>query len=143
MPRKIFLSLVALMVLALVSCTTTSQKRSETTPPSPPKPFYTGTEFPDIVVPASMKVDQEHSMIVRTQTYIGGVLTIKGRVKVDSLVEFFKNQLAARGWTLTGSIFYKNILLAFNRPNGSCFIYIKGSTLTTEAQIWASETIGE
>ncbi len=143
MPRKIFLSLVALMVLALVSCTTTSQKRSETTPPSLPKPFYTGTEFPDIVIPASMKVDQEHSMIVRTQTYIGGVLTIKGRVKVDSLVEFFKNQLAARGWTLTGSIFYKDILLAFNRPNGSCFIYIKGSTLTTEAQIWASETIGE
>lgn len=138
MKKNLVTSLFVFMVLVLVSCTTTSQKSA---PPAPPKPFYTGTEFPDIVIPNSMKIDQEHSMIVRTQTYIGGVLTIKGRVKVDSLVEFFKNQLAARGWTLTGSIFYKDTLLAFNRPNGSCFIYIKGSALTTEAQIWASETL--
>ncbi len=138
--KKTFLPL--LLGLVLVSCTlNTAQKRAKVnTPVVPPKPLYLGTEFPDIVVPRGMEVVQEKSMVVKTNTYIGGVLTLKGRIKTDSLVAFFKSQLEARGWILNGSIRYKDTLLAFNRPNGCCFVYISESSFGhTEVQIWASE----
>ncbi len=133
------------LILALFflwSCSTTTAKKP--TPESaPPKPFYTGTEFPDIVIPKDLSLDQNKSMLVHTKNYVGGVLVAKGRVKASSLEEFFKNQLRARGWDLVGSIYYRNILLAFKRPNGFCMIYITGSSFNTEVQIWASETLSD
>ncbi len=130
--------LVALFLLW--GCSTTTQKEGPR--PTTPKPFYTGTEFPDIVIPKDLSVDQNKSMIVRTKNYVGGVLVAKGRVKARSVEEFFKRQLAARGWDLVGSIYYRNILLAFKRPNGFCMIYISDS-FNTEVQIWASESLGD
>ncbi|WP_022854010.1 hypothetical protein [Thermodesulfatator atlanticus] len=132
---------VLLVVLFLVaSCTLPGQERPKTTP-QVQRPLYTGTEFPNIVAPRDMSVDQEKTMIVRTKNYIGGVLVLKGRVKARSLERFFKDQLASRGWELTGSIYYKNILLTFKRANGFCMVYIVDHPMTTEAQIWASETL--
>jgi hypothetical protein len=88
-----------------------------------------------------MSIDQDKSMIVRTPTFVGGVLYLKGRVKAKSLIEFFKNQLTSRGWELTRSIIYRESLLAFNRPNGTCFVYITESSFNTQVEIWASETL--
>ncbi len=136
-----FLGMILFSLVWIVSCTSTQGPQGEGQGTKPPKPFYTGTEFPDIVVPSSMTIDQNRSMIVRTQNYIGGVLYLKGRVTPKSVVEFFKRQLTSRGWKLTGSIIYRDILLAFNRPQGSCFVYVRESSLNTEVQIWASETI--
>ncbi len=139
--QKLFLFFCG--VFLLWGCTTTSQSPSPSTEtPPPPKPFYSGTEFPDIVVPNEMKIDQSSSMIVKTKDYVGGVLVLKGRVKACSLEEFFKNQLRSRGWDLVGSIYYRNILLAFKRENGFCMIYITDSSFNTEVQIWASENLG-
>ncbi|AEH45023.1 hypothetical protein Thein_1155 [Thermodesulfatator indicus DSM 15286] len=137
---------VLILLVFLAGCTLPGKEQPKTTPPtapesSPPKPYYTGTEFPNIVVPTGLMVDQAKSMIVRTQNYIGGVLVLKGRIKGRSLELFFKNQLKARGWELTGSIFYRSILLTFKRPNGCCMILITEQPFTTEVQIWASETL--
>ncbi len=129
-------------VVLIWGCASTTQK-SASEPPAPPKPFYSGTEFPDIVVPKEMKIDQSRSMIVKTKNYVGGVLVLKGRVKARSVEEFFKNQLRSRGWDLVGSIYYRNTLLAFKRPNGFCMIYISDSSFNTEVQIWASETLND
>jgi len=131
------------LMMGLISCTSTQNTgvQGNNGAYKSPKPFYTGTEFPDIVVPSSMTIDQDKSMIVRTQSYIGGVLYLKGRVTAKSVVEFFKKQLTSRGWTLTGSIIYRDILMAFNRPKGTCFVYVTESSLNTEVQIWASETL--
>ncbi len=138
-------ALLLVLALFLASCTTPLARKTAKVnkPVVPPKPLYLGTEFPDIVVPRGMQVVQEKSMVVKTNTYIGGVLTLRGRIKVDSLVEFFKSQLTARGWELNGSIRYKDTLLAFNRPHGCCFVYISesGFGTMTEVQIWASEML--
>ena len=137
--------IILFCVFLLGACATSKNKTRVTTPVTPPKPLYVGTEFPDIVIPSSMKIIREKSLLVRTSNYIGGVLTIKGPVKVESLVTFFKTQLASRGWQLNGAIRYQNTLLTFDRPNGTCFVYISepGLGTTTEVQIWASETLQE
>lgn len=136
--------LLICLVFLVASCGPFSNRSAKvTTPVAPTKPLYTGTEFPDIVVPRGMSVVQSKSMVVNTSSFVGGVLTLRGRIKVESLIEFFKNQLEARGWELAGSIHYKNTLLAFQRPNGSCIVYISepGMGITTEIQIWASELL--
>ncbi len=132
---------VLFLLVFLASCTTTTQKPAPETVSTPPKPFYHGTEFPDIVVPKDLEIDQSRSMIVKTRDYVGGVLVLKGRVKARSVEEFFRNQLRSRGWDLVGSIYYRHILLAFKRENGFCMIYISDSSFNTEVQIWASETL--
>ncbi len=145
--RKLYLVVLFLFLGLAFGCTTTQGTTSKSTPSPeaaqtpPPEPIYTETEFPDVVVPSELTVDQSKTLIVRTQDYVGGVLVVKGRVKARSVEEFFKNQLQARGWELVGSIYHnRNILLSFRRTNGCCMIYITDS-FNTEVQIWASETL--
>ncbi|NPA49067.1 MAG: hypothetical protein GXO20_03740 [Thermodesulfobacteria bacterium] len=141
--RTNIIALFFLCVFLVCGCTTTTQNStSQTTTTVASKPYYSGTEFPDIVIPKDMKIDQSRSMIVKTKDYVGGVLVLKGRVKAKSLEEFFKNQLRSRGWDLIGSVYYRNTLLAFRRENGSCMVYIANTSFSnTEVQIWVSEDL--
>ncbi|WP_456432873.1 lipoprotein [Thermosulfuriphilus sp.] len=143
--KKIFL--IFGLILTLTACSHLQRKEDslESTSSVPSKPIITRTEFSDIVVPAELSVVEEKSLIVKTASFTGGVLVLRGRVLVPSLIEFFSRELPKRGWQLVGTIRYKNTLLAFTRPNQTCFIYISepGLGMMTEVKIWASETVPE
>ncbi|QJA05664.1 hypothetical protein FVE67_02095 [Thermosulfurimonas marina] len=135
-----------MLVFFLAACTARSQGtggKAPVSPATPPTPVLQPTELPDLVLPSEMKIDRDRTLIVKTPTYVGGLLVARGRVTVDSLVKFFERQMLARGWEEMGRIQYKNMLLAFKRPNGSCFIYISETSFgNVEVKIWASETLG-
>ncbi|HFC97861.1 MAG TPA: hypothetical protein ENJ40_05325 [Thermosulfurimonas dismutans] len=137
------LILTWVLFLFFAGCSTLGQGHKAPVTKAPaPRPVLITTDFPDIVLPSEMKIDQDQSLVVKTPTYVGGFLVARGRVTADSLIKFFERQLAARGWHQMGSIRYRHILLAFRRPNGSCFIYIKETTLgSVEIKIWASESL--
>jgi len=134
-----------LVIFFLAACSIRSQGaggKAPVSPAAPPMPVLQHTEFPDLVLPNEIKIDWDRTLIVKTPTYVGGLLVARGRVTVDSLVKFFERQMLARGWEEMGRIQYKNMLLAFKRPNGSCFIYIRESSLgNVEVKIWASEIL--
>ncbi|RUM88773.1 MAG: hypothetical protein DSZ24_02770 [Thermodesulfatator sp.] len=137
---------MVLFVFFLTACTARSQgtgKKAPVSPAPPPVPVLQSTQFPNLVLPREMKIDRDRTLIVKTPSYVGGLLVASGRVTVDSLVKFFERQMAARGWKEMGRIQYKNMLLAFKRPNGSCFIYISENAFgNVEVKIWTSETLG-
>lgn len=102
---------------------------------------YRANEFSDILIPSEFSWDREKSMIVRTDSYVGGVLQYTGRVDITSAADFFTNNMPRNGWKLAGSTKYKNILLAFIKPNKTCTIVLSEDKLLmrTEIAIYVAE----
>jgi hypothetical protein len=97
-------------------------------------PYY-ADDFNDIMVPSEMDWDREGSMAMRTDSYAGGVLKFVGRVEVNSLAEFFVNTMSKNKWNLVGSAKYKNVLLAFTKPNKTAMIMILESNITRKTTV--------
>ncbi len=102
---------------------------------------YRANEFPDILIPSEFDWDREKSMIVRTDSFAGGVLQYTGRVDISSTADFFTNNMPRNGWKLAGSTRYKKILLAFTKPNKTCTIVLSEDKLLmrTEIAIYVTE----
>lgn len=96
---------------------------------------YRANEFSDILIPSEFSWDREKSMIVRTDSYVGGVLQYTGRVDITSAADFFTNNMPRNGWKLAGSTKYKNILLAFIKQNKTCTIVLSEDKLLMRTEI--------
>lgn len=96
---------------------------------------YRANEFSDLLIPSELSWDREKSMIVRTDSFAGGVLQYYGRVDIASVSDFFTNSMVRNGWKLAGSAKYKNILLAFTKPNKTCTIVLSEDKLLMRTQV--------
>lgn len=135
-------SLVALSGCAEIGLGGSSdQGLSPTSSSSLNTPPYRANEFPDLLIPSELSWDREKSMLVRTDSFAGGVLHYSGRVDIASLADFFTNNMGKNGWKLAGSAKYKNILLAFVKPNKTCTILISEDKLfmNTEVSVYVAE----
>lgn len=160
MPRKPFRTVFLSTVLALTSLValsgcaelglgggssdkgaSSSDPFATTAPSSSMEQPYRANEFSDILIPSEFSWDREKSMIVRTDSYVGGVLQYTGRVDISSAADFFSNNMPRSGWKLAGSTKYKNILLAFIKPNKTCTIVLSEDKLLmrTEIAIYVAE----
>lgn len=88
-----------------------------------PEPYYP-TDFKDIMVPAALTYNRGKSMSIRTASFAGGVLNFSGHVDINSLADFFITSMQKDGWKLSGQIDYKNVLLAFTKPQKTSMITI-------------------
>ncbi|MFA6497805.1 MAG: hypothetical protein WC256_04785 [Desulfurivibrionaceae bacterium] len=159
-PRKPFRTVFLSTVLAITSLITLSgcaelgigggndqghspDPFASSTSSSMDSPPYRANEFSDLLIPNELSWDREKSMVVRTDSFVGGVLQYSGRVDIASLSDFFTNNMGKNGWKLAGSAKYKNILLAFIKPNKSCTILLSEDKLLmrTEIAIYVAEDI--
>lgn len=113
-------------------------------PSSTADPNYSANEFPDLMIPGDLDWDREKSMIVRTESFAGGVLQYSGRVEITSAADFFINTMGRNGWKLAGTTKYKNILLAFVKPTKTCTIMLSEDKLMmkTVVNIYMAEDLG-
>ncbi|OCC14230.1 putative lipoprotein [Dissulfuribacter thermophilus] len=100
-------------------------------------------QFPDLPIPMELTKVQERTMIIRTPTYQGGILTYKGRITSDSLEGFFMENLPKHNWIFQGSLHGKSLFLAFSKDLGAqCLIKISDEAFNTVVEIWLSEPLG-
>lgn len=78
----------------------------------------------DIELPADMKWDSDDSMAINTDSFRGGIMRYSGRVEINSLKEFITAAMQKHQWKRVGEAAYKNILLAFTKPNKTCMVVI-------------------
>jgi hypothetical protein len=78
----------------------------------------------DIELPSDMKWDSEKSMAIKTDSFRGGINQYNGRVEINSLKDFIIASMKKHQWKHVGEASYKNILLAFTKPNKSCMVVI-------------------
>ncbi len=104
-------------------------------------------EYRDIELPIEMKYDTKKSMLVRTDSFTGGVLYYSGKVSRDSLKSFILSAMQKNKWKLAGEVSYENVLMAFTKPNKSCTISLEegfgGSFGYTYATIYVAEDVSK
>ncbi|MDA8164400.1 MAG: hypothetical protein M0017_05135 [Desulfobacteraceae bacterium] len=108
------------------------------------EPNANPTDFKDIMVPTELSYNREKSMVIRTASFAGGILSFSGRVDMSSLTDYFIASMQKDGWKLNGSIKYKNVLLAFTKPQKTSLINIYPNSLgyKTDVSIYVTEEIG-
>jgi hypothetical protein len=107
------------------------------------EPYYP-VDFRDLLIPGELEWNREKSVSINTSSFNGGILTFSGRVEVNSLTDFFINGMKKDGWSITGSVKSRDVLLAFIKENSSCMIKIAegGALGKTEVTVYIAHTNG-
>ena len=98
-------------------------------------------DFGDVMLPSELKVDKDESFVFRTPGLTAGVLTLSGRVEINSLIAFFENKMPADGWRMISEFKGQHTMLLFNKQNRWCVIGITENHLNTNTRIWVSPTL--
>lgn len=106
------------------------------------QPYYP-TEFKDLLIPSELTWNRQKSMVIKTDSFAGGVLNFSGRVDVNSLSDFFVKTMEKNNWKLAGSVKYRQVLLAFIKPNKTCTIVIADNDfgITTGVHIYITQDL--
>lgn len=84
-------------------------------------------DFDDVLVPRDMTVLNDSTVVVSTPGYTSGILTLRGRIEINSLFNFFNNNMQKDNW---------NIVSQIKSPASNIMIYHKASR-------WAVITLRE
>jgi hypothetical protein len=140
------IGLIVLIFLA-AGCSGTDLKKTFTSPIRVQKAKQSSSavyyDFADVLVPTEMKIDKRASFIYKTPGFAGGVLSLKGRVEVNSLINFFNNNMVRDNWKLISSFSAPRTIMLFHKENRWCVVNINEGDFSTRAEIWVAPTINE
>lgn len=98
-------------------------------------------DFGDVRLPEELKVDSTASFVYRTGGLSAGVLVLKGRVELYSLIGFFENNMANENWKLISTFKSPRTIMLFQKETRWCVVNITEGKLNTEVEIWVAPTI--
>lgn len=99
--------------------------------------------YGDIELPIEMTLSQDKSIAMRTDSFQGGIHSYSGRVQINSLRDYIIVSMRNNKWKLVGEASYKNIMLAFKKPNKTCMFVLSESLGTTQANLYVTADLGE
>jgi len=129
--------LAVVAALAFAGCQSANQSMGvgSEIPPTPAPNYY---DFPDVLIPVELSLDESESLVYEYGPNKMGLLRFKGRVRVDSLVDFFNDYMPKDGWTDVNKVKYSMVLLNFIKQDRICQIIIKEKTFTTVVDVWVN-----
>lgn len=80
--------------------------------------------YGDIELPLEMKLLSDKSIAMRTDSFQGGIHSYSGRVQIGSLKDYILASMRNNKWKLVGEASYKNVMLAFTKPNKTCMVVL-------------------
>lgn len=124
--RKIGLGCaLALMLHLLTGCSSGSGTSIEPIKEDSLSQVTTMVEsYGDIELPLEMTLEPEKSMAMRTDSFQGGIHVYRGRVQIASLRDYVIASMRNHKWKLVGEASYKNVMLAFTKPNRTCMVVL-------------------
>lgn len=143
---RVAAAMLVALLLVVGGCSSLKKNRdNDATPPTAsvhegPAPLY--YDFGDVLVPSELKVDKDSSFVFRTPGLSAGVLALKGRVEINSLITFFESNMAKDNWRAVSSFKSPRSMLLYQKENRWCVISITDRGLRTHVEIWVSPTIG-
>lgn len=135
---KILLALS--MVFWLTSCSSLDLGQSNPSDGTSTSNTYYPTKFRDLEVPNELTLDSSKTLYINTSSFAGGIVYMTGRLEVGSLTDFFVRTMQQNGWKLTGEAHYKNVLLAFSKPNKNCMITMYEGEFGSTTKVYAYMT---
>jgi hypothetical protein len=150
LPTSKFCSLCLLLIqLVLSGCTlqsapppnpiTAEQRASEApqTAAAMQPLFY---EFPDVPIPHELTLVHGDSYVYQEGKLRVGLLTLRGRVDLQSVVNFFRLAMPRHGWILKGGFSYRRSFLLFEKPDRTCVINIYERFFFTYVEVYIAPT---
>ena len=86
-------------------------------------------DIKDITVPTELVWDRKNSMVIKTDSFRGGIFTYRGRAEIMSLKDYMIASMRDNKWRLVGETASKDIMLAFVKPNKTCMVLISEGVL--------------
>jgi len=80
--------------------------------------------YGDIELPLEMTLLTDKSIAMRTDSFQGGIHSYSGRVQIGSLKDYILASMRNNKWKLVGEATYKNVMLAFTKPNKTCMVVL-------------------
>lgn len=99
-----------------------------------PVPRY--LDFEDVLIPGELEVDKKS--VYQSPGFAGGVLTLKGRVEMISLVSFFTANMPKDSWIVVSEFKSPRTKLLFQKDKKRCVISISEGILKTEVEVWVA-----
>ena len=104
-----------------------------------PVPLY--YDFGDVLIPSELKVNKKSSFVFRTANFSAGVVSLKGRVEVSSLLVFFSNNMQKDNWKEIASFKSPRSVIMYEKTNRYCVINISEKDYYTYVEIWVAPTL--
>ncbi len=134
-----FAMLSLVLIIGLLGCTSLGGPKSESSGEGAAQPANLYRDFKDILLPGEMAVDDKRTYIVQGPGLTTGILTLKGYVERDSLIEFFKSGMVRDNWTELASFKSpsKNTssILVFQKADRTAIINIHEESFNTYVEI--------
>ncbi len=140
------IGIVIYLIFLITGCSTLPSERSSSGSHEASRqknktgPLY--YDFDDVLIPRELKVDRKSSFIYNTAGFSAGVLVLKGRVELGSLISFFEKNMTKDNWRLVSSFKSSRTIMLFQKQNRWCVININES-LSTRTEIWVAPTMNE
>ncbi|MCX5700170.1 MAG: hypothetical protein NTZ63_01310 [Candidatus Omnitrophica bacterium] len=122
--KKLYLAILASLVLTLTGCTSMFNKNS-----LEPLKSQVALKFQDIPVPAGFRLLQQNSYSFESTGLRACVLRYQGPASIERVINFYKEQMPMYNWNLLNVMEYGDCVMNFERETESCIINIapKGS----------------
>ena len=96
-------------------------------------------DIKDITLPTELTWDRKDSMVIKTESFRGGIFSYKGKAEIMSLKDYMVASMKDNKWRLVDETASKNIMLAFVKPNKTCMIVIsEGMFSKTELKLYVA-----
>jgi hypothetical protein len=96
-------------------------------------------DIKDITLPSELVWDRKNSMVIKTESFRGGIFLYKGKAELMSLKDYMVASMKDNKWRLVGETASKDIMLAFVKPNKTCMVTIgEGFFGKTELRLYVA-----
>jgi len=133
------LALIGLMIFLLTSGCTKGNNLIGNDNSGMPAMSNFADDIKDITLPTELTWDRKDSMVIKTESFRGGIFSYKGKAEIMSLKDYMVASMKDNKWRLVGETASKNIMLAFVKPNKTCMIVIsEGMFSKTELKLYVA-----
>ncbi len=142
------LSLIIAVMLLITGCSVLKSKKASSNSRSSNRTQNANSkmvyyDFGDVLLPSELKVDRDNSFVFSTTGLTAGILSLQGRVEINSLITFFENKMPVDGWQRVSAIKSSRTMLLFRKQNRWCVISLVEGQFNVDVEIWVAPTIGE
>lgn len=111
-------------------------------PPAPTGPRPQFLDFPDIPIPSELELRSGDSYVFQAGAIKTGILVLRGRVDITSLINFFTLAMPREGWKPKGQFRYRRSALIYEKPEKTCVILLNEGTIYTYVEIYVAPAAG-
>lgn len=140
-----FLVVMAILIFLTTGCSYFQKGEKNTKTPVVAKqdtgPVSLYYDFGDVLIPSELTVDKKSSFVFRAANFSAGVISLKGRVEISSLLGFFSNNMLKDNWKEIASFKSPRSVIMYEKANRYCVINISEKNIYTYVEIWVAPTL--